>query len=216
MPDWFIPAVGVALSPLPVFAMLLVLGGRRPGAAGSAFWLAWTIGVAVPTIAFVVAAERAGATDDDSRAIAVGEIAVGIVFFAVAVRLAVAPRRARPKTVPAWLEALDRSGPSRAAGLALVLSSANPKNLALMLAAAVAIAQAGDGNRDLTLATTGFVSLAASTVSLLLVGSLSLKRWSGQPLTGLRAAVADHDRTIAMVLGFVVGAFFVLDGVRGL
>jgi threonine/homoserine/homoserine lactone efflux protein len=192
-----------------------VLGGRRPGAAGCAFWLAWTIGVAVPTIGFVAAAERAGATDDESRAIAVGEIAVGIVFLAVALRLAVAPRRVRG-AVPAWLEALDRSGPSRAAGLALVLSSANPKNLALMLTAAVAIAQAGDGNGDLTLATAGFVSLAASTVSLLLVGSVSLKRRSGNALARLRAAVAEHDRTIALVLGFVIGAFFVLDGLRGL
>jgi hypothetical protein len=216
MPEWLIPAVGVALSPLPVLAMLLVLGGPRPGPMGSAFWLAWTIGVAVPTIAFVAVAERAGATDDDSRAIAVGEIAVGIVFLAVAVRLAVAPRPASPGSIPAWLEELDRSGPSRAAGLALVLSSANPKNLALMLVAAVAIAQAGDGNGDLTLVTTGFVSLAASTVSLLLVGSALLKRWSANALARLRAAVADHDRTIAMVLGFVIGAFFVLDGVRGL
>jgi threonine/homoserine/homoserine lactone efflux protein len=216
MPEWFIPAVGVALSPLPVLAMLLVLAGRRPGSAGCAFWLAWTIGVAVPTIAFVAAAERAGATDDDSSAIAVGEIAVGIVFFAVALRLAVTRRRARPGAVPAWLEALDRTGPSRAAGLALVLSSANPKNLALMLTAAVAIAQAGDGNGNLTLATAGFVSLAASTVSLLLLGSVSLKRRSGNALARLRAAVADHDRAIAMILGFVIGVFFVLDGVRGL
>jgi hypothetical protein len=34
--------------------------------------------------------------------------------------------------------------------------------------------------------------------------------------TRLRAAVARNDRTIAMVLGFVIGAFVVLDGLRGL
>jgi hypothetical protein len=85
-----------------------------------------------------------------------------------------------------------------------------------MLTAAVAIAQASDGNGDLTLATAGFVSLAASTVSLLLVGSVSLQRRSGNALARLRAAVADNDRSIAMVLGFVIGAFFVLDGLRGL
>ncbi len=88
MPGWLIPAVGVALCPLPILAMLLVLGGRRPRAAGSAFWLAWTLGVAGPTIAFVVAAERAGLTEDDSGAIAAAEIVVGIVFVAVGFRLA--------------------------------------------------------------------------------------------------------------------------------
>ena len=216
MPEWVVPAVGVALSPLPVLAMLLVLGGRRPRAAGSAFWLAWTLGVAAPTIAFVVAAERAGATDDYSRALAVGEIAVGIVFLAVGVRLVLGSRRARSNGVPGWLEALDRSGPRRAAALGLILSAGNPKNLALMLTAAVGIAQAGDENGAIMLATAGFVALAVSTVTLLLAGSASRSGRSRRTLTRLRGMVARHDRAIAMVLAFVIGAFFVLDGVRGL
>lgn len=216
MPGWLIPAIGVAFSPLPILAMLLVLGGRTPRAAGFAFWLAWTLGVAAPTIAFVVAAERAGATDDDSGAIATGEIVVGIVFLAVGVRLALGPRRARSDKVPGWLKALDRSGPRRAAALGLILSAGNPKNLALMLTAAVGIAQAGDENGEITLATAGFVALAVSTVTLLLAGYASRSGRSGETLTTLRGTVARHDRTIAMVLAFVIGAFFVLDGVRGL
>ena len=215
MPEWVVPAVGVALSPLPVLAMLLVLGGRRPRAAGSAFWLAWTLGIAAPTIAFVAGAERAGATDDDSRALAGGEIAVGIVFLAVAARLAFGRRRGRSDAVPAWLEALDRSGPPRAAGLALILSAGNPKNLALILTAGVGIAQASDENGQLALATAGFVAIAVSTVSLLLVGSALVAGPRGT-LTRLRATLASHGRTIAMVLGFIIGAFFVLDGLRGL
>lgn len=183
---------------------------------GTAFWLAWTIGVAGPTTAFVVAAEQANAADDDSRAIGVGEIAVGLAFLAIAVRLAAMPRRGRSGAISGWLEVLDRSGPSRAAGLGLALSAANPKNLALMLAAAVAIARAGEGNDELTFATVGFVSLGASTVSLLLVGSVVFPRWSGGALSGLRAVVTRNDRTIAIVLGFAIGAFFVLDGVRAL
>jgi threonine/homoserine/homoserine lactone efflux protein len=216
MPDGLIPAIGVALSPLPILAMLLVLGGRRPHAAGSAFWLAWTLGVAAPTIAFVVAAERAGATDDDSGAIAAGEIVVGIVFLAVGARLALGPRRARSDQVPGWLEALDRSGPRRAAVLGLILSAGNPKNLALMLTAAVGIAQAGDESGEIALATAGFVALAVSTVTLLLAGYASRSGRSHGTLTTLRGTVARHDRTIAMVLAFVIGGFFVLDGVRGL
>lgn len=216
MHGWLIPALGVAFSPLPILAMLLVLGGSNPRAAGSAFWLAWTLGVAVPTTAFVVVAERAGATDEDSSVIAGGEIAVGIVFLAVGLRLALAPRRARSHDVPAWLEALDRSGPRRAAALGLVLSAANPKNLALMLTGAVGIAEAGNENGEIALATAGFVALAVSTVTLLLAGYASR---SGRPrgtLTRLRATIGRHDRTIAMVLAFVIGVFFVLDGVRGL
>jgi hypothetical protein len=169
MREWVIPALGVALSPLPVLGMLLVLGGSRPALTGAAFWLAWTIGVALPTTAFVVLAERTGASDGDSRVIALGEIAVGVAFLAVAARLLVGGRRAAAQEVRPWLEALDRSGPSRAARLAVLLSGLNPKNLALMLTGAVAIAQASADGAE-TFSTLGFVAIAISSVSLLYLG----------------------------------------------
>lgn len=213
--EWVIPALGVALSPLPILAMLLFLGGNRPTAAGSTFWLAWTLGVAAPTIAFVALAESSGA-DEDSKAIAVAEIAVGAVFLAVAARVALRCRADRAGALPRWLEALDRSGPRRAAAVAIVLSSLNPKNLALILAGAVAIAQANDAAAKLTAATLGFLVVAVSTVSLLLAGFTVFPEQAHNALRRLRAAVARNDRSITIVLGVLIGAFFVLDGVRGL
>jgi threonine/homoserine/homoserine lactone efflux protein len=211
MNEWVVPAVGVALSPLPILGMLLVLGGRRPVAHGAAYWIAWTTGVAAPTIAFVIVAERAGEIDDRHVAIAVAEIAIGVVFLAVAARLALG--RPEPSDVPPrWLNALDRSGPLRAAALALILSAGNPKNLALMLAAAVAIVQEG----QLALGAAGFVALAVSTVSLLLAGYVAFTTRSRSAMASLRGAVARHDRSIAMFVGLVVGTFFLVDGIRSL
>jgi hypothetical protein len=191
--------------------MLLVLGGPRPVVNGAAFWIAWTIGVAAPTISFVVVAERADAIDGEHRAIAVAEIAIGVAFLAVASRLAFG-RRQRMDSFPRWLEAFDRAGPLRAAALALILSSGNPKNLALMLAAAVAIVQEG----QLAVDTAGFVALAVSTVSLVLVGYTASASRSRIMLAWLRGAVAQNGRSITMLVGFVVGVFFLADGIRGL
>lgn len=215
MRGWVIPAVGVALSPLPILTMLLVLGGRRPVFHGAAFWIGWTIGVAAPTIAFVVAAERSAAIDDQHAAIAVAEIAIGVVFLAVAARLAFGPRLPGPRrsdASPRWLDAFDRSGPFRAAALALILSAGNPKNLALMLAAAVGIAQDG----RLAVSAVGFVAVAVSTVTLLLVGYAAFTDRARSTLSSIRRAVARNDRRIAMVVGLVVGAFFLADGLRSL
>jgi Sap, sulfolipid-1-addressing protein len=212
MREWVVPAFGVALSPLPILGMLLVLGGRRPVLQGVAFWAAWTIGIAAPTLAFAAVAERSGALDDEHAAIAVAEIAIGVIFLAVAARLAFGPRPERPEAAPPWLDAFDRSGPLQAAFLALILSSGNPKNLALMLAAAVAIARDG----PLALGAAGFVVLAASTISLLLAGYTAFPARSRPVLMRLRGAVARNDRTLAVVVGFLVGAFFVADGIRSL
>jgi threonine/homoserine/homoserine lactone efflux protein len=210
--EWVVPAVGVALSPLPILGMLLVLGGRRPVAQGVAYWLAWTLGVAAPTIAFVVAAESTGAIDDEPTVLAVAEIAIGLVFLAVAAALALGRRRGRSDDPPPWLDALDRSGTRRAATLAVILSSGNPKNLALMFAAAVAIAQEGEP----ALGATGFVVLAVSIVSLLLAGYAAFPDRLRPELERLRRAVARNDRTIALVLAVVIGAYFLADGIRSL
>lgn len=212
MREWVIPALGVALSPLPILATLLLLGGRRPVLHGAAFWVAWAIGVAAPTIAFVVVAERTDAIDDEPTAIAAAEIVIGLVFLAVVARLAFGRRTERTDAPPRWLEALDRSGPLRSAALGLILSSGNPKNLALMLAAAVGIVQDG----RLTFGTVGFVALAMSTVSLLLVGYTAFTQRARSTLWSLRSAIARNDRHIAIVVGLVVGTFFLIDGIRSL
>jgi hypothetical protein len=215
MDVWLAPAVGVALSPLPVLGMLLVLGGARPTVTGPAFWAAWTLGVAVPTGAFVLLAENVAAVEGDSGVLAGAELAVGILLLAVAVRLWLA-RRAGTAGVAPWLDALDRSGPSRAAALAVILSALNPKNLALMLTAGVAIARAEERGGALTVATVAFVAIAVSTVSVLLLGFAAFPRRSSRALAALRAAVARNDRALAIVLGALIGSFFVLDGLRGL
>ena len=93
-----------------------------------------------------------------------------------------------------------------------LLSSGNPKNLALMLVAAVAIVQDG----RLARGTAVFVVLAVSTVSLLLVGYTAFPGRSQPTLTRLRGVVARNGRSIAMLSGLVVGAFFLADGIRSL
>jgi threonine/homoserine/homoserine lactone efflux protein len=214
--EWLVPALGLALSPLPVLAMLLILAGRRATRMGSWFWLAWLLGVAVPTVTFVVLAESAAAFEEDSRAIAAAEIAVGILLLLFAARLLAARRRERRDGVPPWLRALDRAGAARVAGIAIVLSALNPKNLALMLAAAVSLAQTSNRYSELSVATLGFVLVAISPVTVLLLGSILRSGRFDRTLVRLRAAVARRDRAIAIVLGVLIGAYFVVDGVRAL
>ena len=79
-----------------------------------------------------------------------------------------------------------------------------------MLAAAVAIVQ----DERLALGATGFVVLAVSTVSLLLAGYTAFPGRSRHTLARLRGAVVRNDR--GMLIGLVVGAFFLADGIRSL
>jgi threonine/homoserine/homoserine lactone efflux protein len=56
--------------------------------------------------------------------------------------------RGRPKagevaSMPKWMQAIDKFGVGKALGMGVLLSALNPKNLALTIAAAAAIAQVG-------------------------------------------------------------------------
>jgi Sap, sulfolipid-1-addressing protein len=209
-------ALGVALSPLPILAILLLLGGSRPRLTATAFWLAWVGGVASATIVCVLAVDWSDVTDSEPVWLAVSELLVGIAFVVLAGRIALGGADAVGGGPSAWLAALDRSGPRQAVGLALLLSCANPKNLALILGAAVQLVDATGPTGELTLGAGAFVAVAAAGVSIpFAVYSLFPERL-GTPLARLRRALVRRGRVLAILLGVGIGALFVIEGVRAL
>jgi hypothetical protein len=209
-------ALGVAFSPLPILAILLFLGGSRPRGTATAFWLAWVGGVGGATIVCVLTVEWSGVTNSEPVWLAVAELLVGSVFLLLAGRAALNGGRALGGGPQAWVGVLDRSGPFRAAALALVLSCANPKNLALILGAAVLMVEATDGSRELTVSAGVFVVVASSGVSLPLAAHSLFPERLDPRLTGLRRALVRRSRVLVMLLGFGIGALFVTEGIRAL
>lgn len=208
-------ALGVALSPLPLLAILL-LSGNRPRVTATAFWLAWVGGVAGATIVCVLAVELSDVTDSQPVWLAVAELLVGSAFLILGGRIALRGGRAFGGDPQAWIGALDRSGPFQAAGLALLLSCANPKNLALILGAAVLMVEATGGGRELTVSAGAFVVVAASGVSLPLAAHSVFPERLEPHLLGLRRTLARRGRVLVMLLGFGIGALFVAEGIRAL
>lgn len=89
------PAVGVALSPLPICAIILLLlggGGRR---AAGGLVLGWVLGLAVAAVVVLVLG-RASEVDRSSTTdgIGWGKVAVGVLRAVLAVQ----NRRKRPKS----------------------------------------------------------------------------------------------------------------------
>ena len=155
-------------------------------------------------------AARSEAVDDGHTAIALAEIVVGVAFLAIAARLAISGRLERSEVAPAWLEALDRSGPRRTAALAVILSAGNPKIWRSYLRPPWRWPAMG----KVPWGAAGFVILAASMISLLLAGYIAFPHRSRLALVRLRVAIARNDRLIVIVVGLLVGTYFVVDGIR--
>lgn len=85
-------------------------------------------------------------------------------------------------------------GPGRAAGLAFVLSSVNPKNLLLAASAGVTIGTAGVTNATAVVA--AFTVIASTTVAVPVVGFMLAGDATSGPLDRLRVWLERHNPAI--------------------
>ncbi len=160
-------AVGVALSPLPIIAVILMLGTPRARTNGPAFAAGWVVGLVVVSVIVLLVAS--GADDPDSGAstsVDVIKLLLGVLFLFLALK----QWQGRPQpgvtpTMPKWMAAIDSFTPGKSFGFGAALSAVNPKNLALTLAAAASIAQAGLDGGESAIAVAVFVVLGSLTVA---------------------------------------------------
>jgi hypothetical protein len=216
MAEALVLAVGVAASPLPILAVILILSGVRARSKALAFAAAWAGGLAVATGFLVVAVEASGATDDDPAWIAAFELGVAAALVALALHVAVRGTRRTAAEPPRWLAALDRATPRRTAALGALLSCGNPKNVALVLGAAVAFAEAGLSGGELAAGSAAFVAVGSAGVAVPLGARAALPDRAPALLAAVRGFVERHDRAVTVVLGLGIALLFAASGVQHL
>ena len=159
-------AVGIALSPVPIAAVILMLFSTRARANGLAFVAGWVVGLAVVGGAILLfGGDAAGSTSDPSAASSWVKAILGVLLLAVAVR----QWRGRPgaddePAAPKWMQSIDAFTAVKAFGIAALLSGVNPKNLALNAAGVLTIMQGGLDPAGEWTAFAVFVLLASLTV----------------------------------------------------
>ena len=208
-------ALGVALSPIPIAAMALILGGQRARVNGPSFAAGWLVGVAVTAVLCLVVVRAAGVTEDQPTWLAVAELAFGVAFLLLAFRLATSARRPQG-SMPHWLSTLDACSPGKVAGLGVTLSGANPKVIALALGGALALANAGLSGAAALPALAAFIAIGAAGILVPLVAYTAAPSRSEPALAWIRRSVVHYDRVILAVLAVALGGKFVLDGMRAL
>jgi len=211
-------AIAVALSPIPIVAVVIVLSTPRARIVGPAFALGWVVGLAaVSTVVVVVA----GGAKDPNSASATGvdwmTVGIGLLFVAMAHRQwKKRPKEGQPPEEPKWMASMDELTAAKAVVLGLALSAANPKNLALTAAASAAIAREGLSTTDTVIAIAVFVVLGSCTVAGAVLFAVVAPTASARPLGSLKRFMADNNAVIMMVVLLLLGAKFLGDGLSGL
>lgn len=208
-------AFGVALSPVPIIAVILMLGTPRAKSTGTAFAAGWIAGLVI--VSTLVLALSGGAADSGSGpSMVVGwiKVVLGALFLVMAAR----QWKSRPQpgvepTMPAWMAAIDQFSVGKSLGFGALLSGANPKNLALSFAAAASIAQAGLSVGGNVVAVAVFVVIGSLTVAGPVVLYVVAPEQAGRTLATVKDFMAAHNAVIMMVVLLVLGAKMLGDGI---
>jgi|tagenome__1003787_1003787.scaffolds.fasta_scaffold20932056_1 threonine/homoserine/homoserine lactone efflux protein len=213
-------AVGVAISPIPIIAVILMLLAPRAGGTSGGFLVGWVVGIGGATTVFLLLAGTLDLGHGDSQPSTAAswiKLALGVLLLLLAVR----QWRARPQhgadpALPKWMTAIDSFTAVKALGLGLLLSAVNPKNLLMSVAAGSTIAggtlTAGQDVWSVVI----FTAIAASTVAVpVLAYAVGRKRMAG-PLESLRGWLTVHNVAVMATLLLVIGVVLIGKGLGGL
>jgi hypothetical protein len=212
-------AVGVAISPVPIIAIVLMLGTPRARTNGPAFAVGWLAGLTiVGTIVLVLAN---GNATSDTGGPATWASVLKLVFGVLFLLLAVHSWRGRPKpgeeaAMPKWMQAIDGFTGGKSLGVGALLSGLNPKNLALTVAAATVIAQTEISGGQQAVALAVFILLGSLTILAPVAIYFLMGAKAKEILDGLKGFMGAHNAAIMTVLLLVLGAKLIGDAIAGL
>lgn len=211
-------AVGVAISPIAIVAVVLMLMSARARQTGPAFAAGWIAALAVVGAIVLLIANPADVSGGGTGSKLSGwiKIALGLLFLALAARRwRTRPRPGDAPRMPGWIAAIDRMPATRAFAIAVALVAINPKNLVLTLAGALSIARVGLPTGQAVIALVVFVLVAACSVAGPVLAYLLLGERVQAPLLRVKDWLVREHATVMLVVLLVLGVVLVGRGIAG-
>ncbi len=212
-------AGGIALSPIPIIAVVLMLTSHRARVNGPAFVLGWLTGLGIIGAIVLPLAGSAGASQSGTPATWVSwvKIGLGVLLLLVALRqFRARPHDGEEPQMPKWMASIEKTRPVAALGLAAALSGANPKNLLLAVSGAAAIAQTGIPAGQQAIAYAVFAVIGTLGVGIPVGIYFAMGARSEKILAGLKDWMSQHNAVIMSVLCLIIGAKLIGDAIAGL
>lgn len=210
-------AIGIAASPIPIVAVILMLFSARPRLNSAVFTTTWVLGIAA--IVTVTAFVPGLGADSESRGTGRGvlRLVVGVVFLLLAVRnWRRRPAAGEEPSTPPWLTPEKGVGIRAAVVLGLVLSVFNPKDLALAAAGGTEINGADLPAGEAIVTIVVFTVVAVSTVVLPVLVYLAIGARAEDAFERVKAWLLRHNAVFLAVIWLVLGIIFVLEGIAAI
>lgn len=208
-------AVGVAISPLPIAAVILMLFSSMARVNSLAFTAGWVVGIGGVVTIMQLVPGLGTAGGEPSTTTGWFKLVLGVLLLAGGVRgWRSRPAEGEHAAMPGWMTSIDTLRPGAALGLGLLLSALNPKNLLLAAAAGASIAAAGLAASAAVATIVAFTILAAATVLVPTLAYVVAGERLDPVLGSAKDWLTDNNATVMAVLFLVFGFSLVGDGIE--
>lgn len=212
-------AIGVAISPVPIIAVILMLFSKKARGNSLAFLIGWILCIAVVGTVVILLGNSADieTSSGASDGAAVIRLVLGILLlFGAFNQWKKRPKEGEEAQMPKWMAGIDAFTAGKSFGLAVLLSGINPKNLALILAAAMTISQAGLSGAQPWIVLLIFVVIASLTVAIPVLAFQVAGERAENILNGWKAWLIANNAAVMVVLFLVFGFALIGKGIGGL
>jgi hypothetical protein len=199
-------AVGVAISPVPIIAVILMLFSKAAKVNSISFLVGWVIGLLAAGM-IVLALGISSSDGAPSTASGWIKVAIGALFLVLGVKQWKGrPKQGETASVPGWMSSIDEFTAAKAFGVGVLLSGVNPKNLGLTIAAAATIGGGSLSSVDEIIVMVVFVLIASLTVAAPVILNLVMGSKATHTLNEMKEWLTDNNATVMAVLFVVLGA----------
>ncbi len=223
MVGWFLQiallALGVAASPLPVVAILVLLLTKRARPGSIVMLIGWILGVAAAlaiSIAFAdtIRVPKVG-TDLPWEGLFMLLLGIGLVMMGVLSRRG-RFQSADPEQAPSWVNSVDNMSPLGGGLVVFLNATTSPKNLALAIAAGRLIANSGVPLAETVPAVVVYIAIASLTLAM----PVGLYFFGGDRSTAVlerwKRSVTAHAAAVMEITLLVIGVAMTVRGLVNL
>jgi len=212
-------AVGIAVSPIPIIAVILMLFSPKALVNGVSFALGWVAGLILVAIVILALTSTVdmGTSSEPNTWVSLLKLLIGLLLLFLAYR----NWKQRPSAddeveMPKWMAGIDNFTPMKAFGLAALLSGLNPKNLLLNVSAMMVISLAELTGMALIVTLFIYLLLASITVIVPVVYYLVGGEKAQKTLDSWKTWLSANNAVVMAVLLLVIGLKLLGDGLGAL
>ncbi len=209
-------ALGIAISPIPIIAAILMLLSPKARVTSVGFMLGWVIGIVVGVSVFTALSSGLSGSDENASQPVKGVIQLilgGLLWWLALSQWRKRPRPGEDPVMPKWMQAIDTISFPMAFGLGFLLAAVNPKNLLMAAGAGTEIGGAGLSGGNIAVVIVVFTLIAGSTVLIPVIGYLVAADRMREPLDTLRGFLSKENAVIMAVLLLVIGTSVIGKGI---